>query len=105
MIGKREIPAGIFSCDELSENRALKDGTCFKKRCLEPYRFSEDLDFTLKIPPHPDEEFPSSVFGGIHKWISTTSDYDYGALVANISTATQPTCDTPSSAVPTTFSN
>lgn len=40
----------------------FKGGTCLKKCYFETYRFSEDLDFTLRDPRHLDEQFLRPVF-------------------------------------------
>jgi predicted nucleotidyltransferase component of viral defense system len=40
--------AGIYAHEELAENWIFKGGTCLKKCFFETYRFSEDLDFTLR---------------------------------------------------------
>jgi predicted nucleotidyltransferase component of viral defense system len=40
----------------------FKGGTCLKKCYFETYRFSEDLDFTLRDPSHISEEFLRPVF-------------------------------------------
>jgi predicted nucleotidyltransferase component of viral defense system len=40
--------AGINAYDELGETWVFKGGTCLKKCYFETYRFSEDLDFTLR---------------------------------------------------------
>ena len=40
----------------------FKGGTCLKKCYFETYRFSEDLDFTLRKPSHLTEEFLLPVF-------------------------------------------
>ena len=42
----------IYSVDELKDILIFKGGTCLKKCYLPDYRFSEDLDFTIK-----DEKF------------------------------------------------
>jgi predicted nucleotidyltransferase component of viral defense system len=49
--------AGINAHDELRESWVFKGGTCLKKCYFETYRFSEDLDFTLRNEEHLDEEF------------------------------------------------
>lgn len=51
------ILAGIYAHEELAENWIFKGGTCLKKCYFETYRFSEDLDFTLRDEEHLDEEF------------------------------------------------
>src|SRR5690606_12502527 len=40
--------AGISNHDAFRETWVFKGGTCLKKCFFETYRFSEDLDFTLK---------------------------------------------------------
>jgi len=44
--------AGIARTDRLSEGLILKGGTALSKFYLENYRFSEDLDFTLRQALH-----------------------------------------------------
>jgi len=45
------ILAGINRHAALSESWVFKGGTCLKKCYFDTYRFSEDLDFTLKLDP------------------------------------------------------
>lgn len=40
----------IYSITDLKENLIFKGGTCIKKCYLPDYRFSEDLDFTCRMP-------------------------------------------------------
>ena len=47
---------------ELSEQWVFKGGTCLKKIHFETYRFSEDLDFTLRDASHLDPSFLGRVF-------------------------------------------
>ena len=61
--------AGIFNHNELSKSWVFKGGTCLKKCYFETYRFSEDLDFTLLLEDHLQEEFLRHVFGEISEWI------------------------------------
>jgi predicted nucleotidyltransferase component of viral defense system len=49
--------AGISQHTELSNKWIFKGGTCLKKCYFETYRFSEDLDFTLKQPEHQNKDF------------------------------------------------
>ena len=56
------ILAGINAHEELAESWVFKGGTCLKKCYFETYRFSEDLDFTLRNEEHLDEEFLRTVF-------------------------------------------
>jgi predicted nucleotidyltransferase component of viral defense system len=55
--------AGINGHNELAESWVFKGGTCLKKCYFETYRFSEDLDFTLRNEEHLDQEFLQTVFG------------------------------------------
>jgi predicted nucleotidyltransferase component of viral defense system len=61
--------AGIYAHDELAESWIFKGGTCLKKCFFETYRFSEDLDFTLRNPAHLDEAFLKRVFAEVGAWI------------------------------------
>jgi predicted nucleotidyltransferase component of viral defense system len=61
--------AGIYNHDELAESWVFKGGTCLKKCFFETYRFSEDLDFTLRDASHLDTHFLTRVFGEIGAWI------------------------------------
>jgi predicted nucleotidyltransferase component of viral defense system len=56
---------GINNREELSGNWLFKGGTCLKKCFFETYRFSEDLDFTLRDQSHLNREFLSTVFSEI----------------------------------------
>jgi predicted nucleotidyltransferase component of viral defense system len=61
--------AGIYRYQELAENWIFKGGTCLKKCFFETYRFSEDLDFTLRKPEHIDARFLKGAFSEIGEWI------------------------------------
>ena len=61
--------AGIYAHEELAESWIFKGGTCLKKCFFETYRFSEDLDFTLRNETHIDESFLKRVFGEVGTWI------------------------------------
>lgn len=67
------ILAGINAHDELSEMWIFKGGTCLKKCYFETYRFSEDLDFTLREEGHLDEEFLRPVFEEVVAWVAEQS--------------------------------
>ena len=58
--------AGIYGHKDLAESWIFKGGTCLKKCFFETYRFSEDLDFTLRKPEHLDANF---LKGEIGEWI------------------------------------
>jgi predicted nucleotidyltransferase component of viral defense system len=64
------ILAGINAHDELGENWVFKGGTCLKKCYFETYRFSEDLDFTLRNEEHLDEEFLRTAFEEVISWMT-----------------------------------
>jgi predicted nucleotidyltransferase component of viral defense system len=61
--------AGIYAHQELAEKWIFKGGTCLKKCFFETYRFSEDLDFTLRDEAQLDESFLKRVFGEVSAWI------------------------------------
>jgi predicted nucleotidyltransferase component of viral defense system len=61
--------AGIYAHEELRESWVFKGGTCLKKCYFETYRFSEDLDFTLREEAHLDEEFRTRVFAEVGEWL------------------------------------
>ena len=56
---------GIFGNEELAGNWVFKGGTCLKKCFFETYRFSEDLDFTVKDPSQLNARFLESVFAEV----------------------------------------
>jgi predicted nucleotidyltransferase component of viral defense system len=57
--------AGISRHSEIADNWVFKGGTCLKKCFFETYRFSEDLDFTLRDAGQIDEAFLKRVFAEI----------------------------------------
>jgi len=63
------ILAGINAHPELSESWVFKGGTCLKKCYFETYRFSEDLDFTLRDENHLDENFLRRTLGEVIEWV------------------------------------
>lgn len=65
--------AGINNHAALNGSWVFKGGTCLKKCYFETYRFSEDLDFTLKDATHLDQNFLSQVFLDIGEWIYEAS--------------------------------
>lgn len=64
------ILAGIDAHEQLSETWIFKGGTCLKKCYFETYRFSEDLDFTLRDENHLHEEFLRPVFEEVITWVN-----------------------------------
>lgn len=71
--------AGIFAHSELADSWVFKGGTCLKKCYFETYRFSEDLDFTLKDEGHLDRDFLQRVFAEISDWIYERSGLEFPA--------------------------
>lgn len=67
------ILAGIYAHEELAESWIFKGGTCLKKCYFETYRFSEDLDFTLRSEEHLGDEFLRSVFEEVIAWVTEQS--------------------------------
>ncbi len=63
------VLAGIYNHEKLADEWVFKGGTCLKKCFFETYRFSEDLDFTLKDESHLDSGFLESVFAEIAEWV------------------------------------
>ena len=61
--------AGISQHPRTSESWLFKGGTCLKKCYFETYRFSEDLDFTLRDGAHLEEAFLRQTFAEIAQWI------------------------------------
>lgn len=61
--------AGIYAHEELAESWIFKGGTYLKKCFFETYRFSEDLDFTLRDEAHLDGAFLKRVFAEIGAWV------------------------------------
>ena len=61
--------AGINQAPELGDSWVFKGGTCLKKCYFETYRFSEDLDFTIRDRSHLNVEFLRDTFTGIVEWI------------------------------------
>jgi predicted nucleotidyltransferase component of viral defense system len=62
--------AGINAHDDLAENWIFKGGTCLKKCYFETYRFSEDLDFTLRDGGHISEDFLRSALQDVVAWVT-----------------------------------
>ena len=65
--------AGISQQMELGTNWVFKGGTCLKKCFFETFRFSEDLDFTLKDPVHLNESFLLRAFKDVTAWVYEAS--------------------------------
>ena len=67
------VLAGIYDHPDIRDAWVFKGGTCLKKCFFETYRFSEDLDFTLRNPAHLDEEFLSRVLAAVVEWVYQNS--------------------------------
>jgi predicted nucleotidyltransferase component of viral defense system len=67
------VLAGISAHQEFSESWIFKGGTCLKKCYFETYRFSEDLDFTLRDESHLDEASLRPALQEVVRWITEQS--------------------------------
>ena len=65
--------AGINQDTTLHNAWIFKGGTCLKKCYFETYRFSEDLDFTLRDASHINEAFLRNAFTNIGAWVYDNS--------------------------------
>ena len=61
--------AAINSNPILSQSWVFKGGTCLKKCYFETYRFSEDLDFTLRDQSHINKTVLKEQFVSISEWL------------------------------------
>lgn len=57
----------------LASSWVFKGGTCLKKCCFETYRFSEDLDFTLRDERQIEEGFLRRTLGEVIAWVADAS--------------------------------
>jgi predicted nucleotidyltransferase component of viral defense system len=67
------ILAGINAHPALADSWVFKGGTCLKKCYFETYRFSEDLDFTLRDETQLEEGFLKRTLGEVAAWVSEQS--------------------------------
>ncbi len=65
--------AGLAAHPSLADTWIFKGGTCLKKCFFETYRFSEDLDFTLRDPTHLDPDFLSQTVAEVAGWVYEAS--------------------------------
>lgn len=65
--------AGINAHPELSDIWIFKGGTCLKKCFFETYRFSEDLDFTLRDAAQLEEGFLRRCLEEVVSWVHDES--------------------------------
>jgi predicted nucleotidyltransferase component of viral defense system len=70
---------GIFNHPVLKSEWVFKGGTCLKKCYFETYRFSEDLDFTLRNSAHLKEDFLIATFGEVTTWVYENSGIELPA--------------------------
>ncbi len=63
------VLAGINNNASLQDTWVFKGGTCLKKCFFETYRFSEDLDFTIKDSGHIDQDFLIRTFSEVVGWV------------------------------------
>src|SRR6266508_2977810 len=70
---------GINQSPSLNGSWVFKGGACLKKCYFETYRFSEDLDFTLRDAAHINEEFLRSTFTDIAAWVYDRSGIEIPA--------------------------
>lgn len=65
--------AGINANPDLADSWVFKGGTCLKKCYFETYRFSEDLDFTLRDENQIEEGFLRRALGDVVAWVADQS--------------------------------
>ena len=63
------VLAGIHDQTELARNLVFKGGTCLKKCYFETYRFSEDLDFTLRYEQLLNEADLLNKLWSVCEWV------------------------------------
>lgn len=71
--------AGINAHPALATSWVFKGGTCLKKCYFETYRFSEDLDFTLRDEIQIDEGFLRRALGEVVAWVADESGLELPA--------------------------
>jgi predicted nucleotidyltransferase component of viral defense system len=68
--------AGLGESQVTRDTWLFKGGTCLKKCFFETYRFSEDLDFTLRDPAHLEEAFLGKLFEEVAEWVYERTGLD-----------------------------
>ena len=63
------ILMGIQSHEKCNKSWIFKGGTCLKKCFFKQYRFSEDMDFSLKNQFHLDEINLKIILQEIGQWV------------------------------------
>ena len=69
--------AGINQHPVLGPKWVFKGGTCLKKCYFETYRFSEDLDFTVKEKAHFDVSFLKAALTEVTQWVYDQSGIEF----------------------------
>jgi len=82
--------AGISQHAVLGPEWVFKGGTCLKKCYFETYRFSEDLDFTIKSLDHLDEVYLKTAFQDIASWVYDTTGIQIPAETLRFQVYTNP---------------
>lgn len=82
--------AGISQHPQTRDTWLFKGGTCLKKCYFETYRFSEDLDFTLRDGAQVDEAFLRAAFGEIAQWIYDASGLELPEGARSVEIYTNP---------------
>jgi predicted nucleotidyltransferase component of viral defense system len=82
--------AGINEHEEIADAWAFKGGTCLKKCYFETYRFSEDLDFTLRDGAQIDETFLQETLAEVVEWVADQSGLAIPAEQIGIDIYTNP---------------
>jgi predicted nucleotidyltransferase component of viral defense system len=65
--------AGINAHPALADSWVFKGGTCLKKCYFETYRFSEDLDFTLRDEAQLEDDFLRRAMSEVIAWVADES--------------------------------
>lgn len=65
--------AGISQNAKIEDSWVFKGGTCLRKCFYENYRFSEDLDFTIKDPKKATVEYIRDSIREIAEWVQHNS--------------------------------
>ena len=65
--------AGINAHPDLADSWVFKGGTCLKKCYFETYRFSEDLDFTLRDESQIEQGFLRRALADVVAWVTDQS--------------------------------
>lgn len=69
--------AGIGQHPRTRDTWLFKGGICLKKCYFETYRFSEDLDFTLRDGTHIDERVLGELVAEITAWVYDESGIEF----------------------------